>query len=324
MAFKSLGVATVCLGLLSGPAPAIAAQQDQEVRIEPVQGNVYLLSGSGVNTTVSVGDDGLVVVDPGTAETAPRRIAAINRLRVFMDASGAPRPGPAGISTLRYMINTSALPEHVGGNAAFATAGGSPQVYAHENVLSRLTEAGATDRAIPTLTFFGDRIALSRMVNGEPVEIVHFPNAITDGDSVVRFYRSGVVSTGALFDYTQFPRIDIKRGGSVNGLIVALNRLLTMVIPGANAEGGTYVIGANGRICDIAELSNYRNMVIIVRDRVADLIKKGMSLTQIQAAKPTLDYDTRWGRNPNWTPAMFVDAVYTSLTKPMGSADAQR
>jgi cyclase len=290
-----------------------AAAQGAEPQLEAVQGNVYLLTGAGANITVSAGDDGLILVDSGAVEMADKVVAAISRMPRFLDVAGVPRPGGTPISTLRYIINTSALPEHTGGNASLAVAAGAPQIYAHENVLATLTQAKVPTRGEPTLTFFGARLPLSRWVNGEPVEIVHMPAAITDGDSVVRFYRSGVVSAGAIFDYTQYPRLDVKRGGSINGLVVALNRLLQMVIPGANAEGGTYVLGAHGRICDIAELANYRNMVTIVRDRVASLLKKNKTLAEVQAARPTEDYDTRWGRNPAWTAEMFVESVYASL-----------
>lgn len=290
-----------------------AAAQQPDVRIEAVQGNILLVSGAGANITLSAGEDGLLIVDSGSAAAAPLVAAAIARMPRFLDVAGAPRPGPPPLATLRYIINTTSLPEHIGGNAALAAPAGAPQVYAHENVLTRLSKQKLPPRAEPTLTFFGQRMALSRWFNGEPVEILHLPNAITDGDTVVRFYRSGVLSTGALFDYTQFPRLDPSRGGSIQGLVVALNRLLQLVIPGGNAEGGTYIIGANGRICDIAELANYRNMVTIVRDRVASLIAKNKTLADVKAARPAEDYDPRFGGNPAWTADMFVEAVYTSL-----------
>lgn len=297
------------------PGPTQNQPGPSGVRIEFVQGTVFLVTGAGSNITLSVGDDGLLMVDAGSGRLTDDLVAAVSRMPAFIDATGVPKAGPLPIQTLRYVINTSALAEHSAGNASLVEAAGTPpQVFAHENALTRISAERPQPGADPTLTFFGRRMAISRLFNGESVELVHMPAAITDGDVVVRFYRSGVVSTGALFDYTQFPALDVARGGSINGLVDALNRVLEMVIPNTNAQAGTYVIGAHGRICDIAELANYRNMVTIIRDRVAAMVEKGMTLAQVQAAKPTIDYDTRWGRNPEWTPSQFVEAVFTSLT----------
>jgi cyclase len=299
--------------LLASATASPSAQQPPTIQIQPVQGNIYMLVGAGANITLSAGDDGLLLVDTGTSGAATQVMAAISRLPRFFSPTGDPPAAGAPMRTLRYVINTSALTDHAGGNQAIVAAAGAPQVFAHENVLSRLTDAKVPQGGLPSLTFFGNRMALSRWVNGEPVEIVHMPAAITDGDTVVVFHRSSVLSTGEIFDYTQFPRIDVAGGGSVEGLIAALNRLLTMTFPNGNTEGGTYIVGAHGRICDTTELSNYRNMVTIVRDRVAALIKKNMTLPQVKAARPTEDYDTEFGRNPSWTPDMFVEAVFTSL-----------
>jgi glyoxylase-like metal-dependent hydrolase (beta-lactamase superfamily II) len=243
---------------------------------------------------------------------------AIGRMPRFLDAGGKLAGNVPPTRNVRYIINTSAVAEHVSGNAEFSSGANNAPVYAHENVLSRLTAEKVPFRGLPSLTFFGNRFPLSRWVNGEPVEIIHFPNAVTDGDSVVVFRRSAVVSTGEIFDITQYPRLDVSKGGTIEGLIVALNRTLELVIPNGANEGGTYVIGAHGRIGDQADLANYRNMVTIVRDRVVASMKKNMTLEQIQASRPTEDYDTRWGRNPQWTPAMFVEAIYSSLKASQG------
>lgn len=298
---------------------AQSATRPPVMEIEHIQGTLFLITGAGANITLSAGADGLLMVDSGDGKSIEGVVEAISRMPAFLELTGTKKPGPAPIEQLRYVVNTSALEEHSGGNAALSRLAGAPplQIFGHENALNRVAEEREGKGDEPTLTFFGRRMAISRFFNGEAVELVHLPSAITDGDVVVRFYRSGVVATGAIFDYTQFPKIDLARGGSINGLIDALNRVLEMVIPGASAQGGTYVIGAHGRICDIAELANYRNMVTIVRDRVAALIEEGMSLEQVQATRPTIDYDTRWGRNPDWTPAQFVEAVYQSLKTPV-------
>jgi len=193
-------------------------------------------------------------------------------------------------------------------------------VVAHENVLARLSDEGVPTAGLPTLTYFGSIMKVSQWLNGEGIELLHLPGAITDGDSVVHFRRADVISAGAIFDITQYPGIDLAKGGSIQGEVAALNRLLDLVVADAGSEGGTLIVPAHGRICDVAELSNYRNMITMVRDRVDDMVKKKMTLAQVKSAKPTEDWDARFGRNAKWTPDMFVEAVYGSLVKGDGRA----
>ena len=305
-----------CLGFWIA---SLAAQESGGLVVEPVRDNIYLLAGAGANITVSAGEDGVVVVDTGGTQRSADVIPAVQRLFRDILSKRAPsdRDAPARFR-LRYVLTTSGLPEHAGGIAAVAAS--QPVVVAHENVLARLSDEGVPTAGLPTLTYFGSIMKVSQWLNGEGIELLHLPAAITDGDSVVHFRRADVISTGAIFDITQYPSIDLAKGGSIQGEVAALNRLLDLVVADAGSEGGTLIVPAHGRICDVAELSNYRNMITIVRDRVEDMVKKKMTLAQIKSAKPTEDWDARFGRNPKWTPDMFVEAVYGSLVKGDGGA----
>ncbi len=141
------------------------------------------------------------------------------------------------------------------------------------------------------------------------------PAAHTDGDSVVYFRHNDILATGDVFTTTGYPMIDLQRGGGINGVVDALNRILDIAFPDFRLEGGTLVIPGHGRICDSADVAYYRDMVTIVRDRVQDMVKKGLTLEQVKAAKPTRDYDPRYGSSSGpWTTDMFVEAVYKSLS----------
>ena len=307
-----LFVIVCCLGL---SVASLGAQESGALVIEPVRDNIYLLAGAGANITVSAGEDGVILVDAGGSQRSADVIPAVQRLFRDMPPKGPASGRDAAPSRfrLRYILTTSGLPEHAGGIRTVAAS--EPVVVAHENVLARLSDEGVPTAGLPTLTYFGSIMKVSQWLNGDGIELLHLPAAITDGDSVVHFRRADVISTGAIFDITQYPAIDLAKGGSIQGEVAALNRLLDLVIADAGSEGGTLVVPAHGRICDVAELSNYRNMVTIVRDRVEDMVKKKMTLAQVKSAKPTEDWDARFGKNPKWTPDMFVEAVYGSLVK---------
>jgi len=300
----------------------IAAQGQRataaEVHTLHVQGNVYMLvttGAAGGNVTLQVGDDGVLLVDTSVPSVTSQLVAEIRKL--------SDKP-------IRYVINTHVHADHVGGNEAIAKmgstiaggnvgvgAGEGAGVIAHENVMTRMSAPTGTTApmpfaAWPTDTFFTAKKEL--FFNGEAIEIEHQPSAHTDGDSLVFFRRSDVVSTGDLFSTTSYPIVDLARGGNIQGVIAGLNRILDITIPRDKQEGGTYVIPGHGRLCDEADVLEYRDMVTIIRDRVQDLIAKGRTLEQVRAAKPTLDYDGRYGadRGP-WTTAQFVEAVYKSL-----------
>jgi cyclase len=187
------------------------------------------------------------------------------------------------------------------------------RIIAQQNVLNRMSSAprGAEplvpDKLWPNDEYFVPQKALS--FNGEAVVINHMPAAHTDGDSIVFFRSSNVLSVGNIFTPDRYPVIDLQNGGSVQGLINALNRILQITVPLKYQEGGTYVIPGQGRICDEADVVEFRDMVTIIRDRVQDLIKKGMTLEQVKAARPTRDYDTVYGPND-----AFLESVYRSLS----------
>jgi glyoxylase-like metal-dependent hydrolase (beta-lactamase superfamily II) len=193
--------------------------------------------------------------------------------------------------------------------------GGAP-IFAHENLLNRLSESGASPNSLPTDSYFVKQKDM--FVNGEAVQLLHVPAAHTDGDTVVFFRRSDVISTGDVFTPDRYPAIDLSRGGSIEGVLAGINYILELAVPDFNEEGGTMIVPGHGRLCDESDVSDYRDMVTIVRDRVADMVKKKMTLAQVQAAKPTRDYDGVYARS-EYTGDMFVGAVYRSLTSPKKS-----
>lgn len=307
------------IGLVTLFCAAIGAMAQQpqnlasvEVNVLPVQGNVYMLVGAGANITVQVGNDGVLIVDSQYAPLSNKILAAIRTLS----------KGP-----IRYLINTTADPDHTGGNEPLRKAGNTiaggnvagdiqdaavgAQIIAHDNVIKHMSNA--PQDALPTSTFLGDEKKL--FFNGEGIEILHQPAAHTDGDAIVFFRRSDVISTGDIFTTSSYPVIDLASGGSIQGVIDGLNRLVDMIIPVYGQEGGTLVIPGHGRLSDMGDVINCREMTIIIRDRVQDLIKKGMTLEQVKASRPTRDYDPLYGSVPGWTGDMFVEAVYKSLKK---------
>jgi cyclase len=298
------------------PAPGF---DNLEVKSLHVQGNVWMLVAGPFNAAVQIGDEGVLVVDTMVEPLGNKLLAEIKRL--------------AGDKPIRYIVNTHAHPDHTGGNEKIASAGrsivagnfagqvgpdaaNSATIFAHENVLNRMSASGDQQRpfkALPTDTFFEDEKDL--FFNGEGIQLVHIPTAHTDGDVMVWFRKSDVVVAGDLFITTTYPIITTQQGGTLNGIIAALNRILDITIPKDRQEGGTYVIPGHGRLTDEADVVDYRDMVTIIRDRFQDSIKKGMSLDQVKAARLTRDYDGRWGATTGfWTTDAFVEAAYKSLS----------
>jgi glyoxylase-like metal-dependent hydrolase (beta-lactamase superfamily II) len=241
-------------------------------------------------------------------------------------------PGP--VRPIHYIVNTSASPDYIGGNEKLADAGsgfragglagavatveGAP-VIAHENVLTRLSApAGKVPAAPmaqwPTVTYFDEFYKFPAFFNGEGVVVYHAPAATTDGDSIVQFRRSEVISAGDLFSTVSYPVIDVAKGGSLQGVISGLNHILDLAFAEYRSQGGTWIIPGHGRLSDTADVASYRNMLVMVRDRVQDAIAKGMTLAQIKAARLSLDFDGRYGSTAGpWTTDMFIEAVYRSL-----------
>jgi cyclase len=219
---------------------------------------------------------------------------------------------------IRWMVNTSFRTDHTGGNEAIAKAGRTvngniADIIAHENVAARMIKAGVPDQARPFKTFFEESRDLP--FNGEAVFIYHPETGNTDGDSIVMFRKSDVIAAGDIFRTDSFPMIDVANGGTTQGTIDALNHLLSLTVPSkALQEGGTYVIPGHGRISDEHDVVMYRDMLVIIRDRIRDMVTKKMTLEQVKAARPTLDYDGRYGADTGpWTTAMFIEAVYRDL-----------
>ena len=300
-----------------------AAASNGDIEILHVQGNVSMLSGAGGNIAVQVGNDGVLMVDTGLASSSDKVLAAVRSL--------SKRP-------ITYIINTDDRADHIGGNNFFAkigapsainrASGAKVIIVSYLTVLDRLNAAAGDNSSEdeqagwPNDTYEVPQKNLS--FNGEAIQIFHQP-ATTDGNSVVYFRKSDVVSTGDLFDPSEYPIIDLKTGGSVQGVLEGLNRLKQIVIPLDHQEDGTMIIPGHGRICDIADMDVYQQMVTVMRDRIQAMIKDGMTVEQVKAAKPTRDYDPIYGTSTgNWTTDMFVEAVYKSLSATPGKTQQSR
>jgi glyoxylase-like metal-dependent hydrolase (beta-lactamase superfamily II) len=291
------------------------------VEVLQVRPNFYMIAEAGGNIGFQVGEDGVVVVDAGSTTSADAVVAAIRKVTA---------------QPIRYVINTSADPDHVGGNATVAKAGqtlftqgggaglaadflgGAASILSAEQVLTRMSKQPSTlpVEAWPTETFNQPRKYM--YLNGEGIEVFHQPAAHTDGDAIVFFRRSDVVVAGDVLDTRRFPVIDIAKGGSIQGEIAALQKLIETAIPSVpivSRDAGTLIIPGHGRICDQLDVVEYRDMVTIIRDRIHDLMKQGLTLEQIKAASPARGYTRRYGSDPSWTTNDFVDAVYRSLSK---------
>lgn len=297
---KTLILALAFLGL-QARAPNLDSVEIQTIH---VQGNVYMLVGAGGNITLQAGNDGVFLVDTQYEQLAPKLVEAIRKL------SNKP---------IFWIVNTHIDADHIGGNDALprlanAATRQNVRIIAHENILNRMSAAPrGAEPIVPDKLWPNDEYYLPQKdlsFNGEAIVVYHMPAAHTDGDSIVFFRSSNVVSVGDVFVPGRYPVIDMQTGGTVQGLINALNRILQITVPLKYQEGGTYVIPGHGRICDEADVVEYRDMVTIIRDRIQDLIKKGMTLEQVKAARPSRDYDTEYAGPGD----VFVEAVYRSLS----------
>lgn len=322
---RAIRIAAVAAAIAIGAGGAVVsravAQQNQnfdavEMDVQRVSGNVYMVVGAGGNTTVFTGPEGVMVVDTQFAPLSDKLLAAIRKL------SDQP---------IRWVVNTHMHADHIGGNEAVAKAGrtraggnvvgdigqaatATARIIAHENALNRLVKANPPlpSAALPTDTFFTERRDM--LFNGEAIQMFHEPAAHTDGDILVHFRHADVVATGDLFTTVMYPFIDEANGGTIDGYIKALNNIIAITVPSNVNEGGTMVIPGHGRLSDEQDVIEYRDMVTIIRDRIREYVKRGMTLDQVKAKKPTLDFDRRYGMDEGfWTTSMFIEVIYKQM-----------
>ena len=320
------------LALASGSTRAVAQQAEGDgLTLVQLRPNFYVIAGAGGNIVMQVGPEGVILVDSGTTENADKVLATIRRVTEL---------------PIRYIINTSMDADHVGGNDKLARAGlsilpgavvagaglnddlvsnyGRASVLAHENVLARMTAATGPQALpfalFPTKTFAYRQYAM--YLNGEGIQVIHMPSSLTDGNTVVFFRRGDVIATGDIIDTTRWPFIDIKRGGTVQGEIDALNRLMDMSILNVPLQwqaDRTFLVPGHGFVYDKLDLLEYRDAVTVVRDRVQDLINDGKTLAQVKAANPTLGYRSQYGTDSGpWTTDTFVETIYNELAAKKG------
>jgi glyoxylase-like metal-dependent hydrolase (beta-lactamase superfamily II) len=307
---------TAVIALALAASATLSAQRGGQVRVTKVRPNIYMLTGAGGNITVMPFDLGAVVVDTGSTAMADSVLEAIGQL--------SPKP-------IANIINTSATADHVGGNEKLhnagrrlpfeIVAGEGPMVIAHEKVLTRMSAptgqvAVAPEKAWPNETYHVDYKKLAAEYRGgEQIELIYMPAAHSDGDSIVWFRHADVIATGDIFMESTYPIIEVANGGTINGVIDALNKILDFAFADFRSQGGTMIIPGHGRLCDMADVAYYRDMLTIVRDLVQEMIKKGMTLEQVKTAKPTFPWDGRYGSTSGpWTTDMFVEAVYKTLS----------
>jgi cyclase len=349
LAMTALVAATLSTASVAGQSPQ-APQPGAPLGVLPVRGNVFLVAGGGGNITVSIGRDGAMLVDTGAASMSDAVLQTLRDLERRVMASGVPPRSCVGATAgctwwsssnfqaatvappaprpIAAIINTSADADHIGGNAVLAAAGRTfgvrnlldrsqigAWIVAHENVVTRLSPKGVPTvppGALPSEVYFGAEKKLN-FFNGEGVVVTHLAKAHSDGDSIVHFRGSDVIAAGDLVNMDHFPVINVAGGGSIQGVIDGVNTLLDMTVVEHMMEGGTMIVPGHGRLLDTADLAYYRDMVTIMRDRVRVLRRRGQSLEQIQRAGLTRDYDGRFGRDPVWTPARFVESIFRSL-----------
>ena len=286
---------------------AVAQERDWakiEVKVVPVAGGVSMLVGEGGNIGVTTGKDGIFIIDDQFEPLLPKIRAALKTL---------------GDGPVRFVVNTHFHGDHTGSNARLKEAGAV--IIAQENVRKRLgmerldRETGKTippkpPEAWPLVTYAN---GVNLYLNGDELEVTHVARAHTDGDSIIRFKKANVVHMGDTFFNGGYPFIDVDSGGSIDGAIAAVDQVL------ASIDDKTKIIPGHGPLGNKADLQAYRSMLASTRDRVKALIAQGKTLDQIVSAKPTAQWDARWGKE-FMGPDVFVSFVHRSLTeKPAGT-----
>ncbi len=290
----------VLLVLFMGQTGAYSATQDfanVQIQTEKVADNVFMLTGAGGNIGVSAGKDCVFMIDTSYAPLADKIKAAIATV------SGKP---------IQYVVNTHWHQDHVGGNENFVKAGAT--VVAHENVRKRVsteqfvkilnkTVPPLPESALPVITFSQN---VTFYLNGNEIFVFHVEPAHTDGDAIVHFKKSNVIHMGDIYFNGMYPFIDLSAGGSINGMIAAVKRILLL------CDRNTKVIPGHGHLSNKAELEEYLKMLVAARDRISREIKAGKPLDAVIASQPTRDLDTAWGKG-FMKPEQFVKIVYDSL-----------
>jgi cyclase len=322
--FAAAFVLVVCLVVSSTVSSRAADTEPGGIDVVKVRPNFYMIAGAGGNIGVQIGSDGVVLVDAGSSSASSQVLAALRKLTEL---------------PVRYIINTSAEPDHVSGNANLAKAGytiftnalgnagmanamtngGVASILAHDSILQRMSAPTGKSAAYPveswpTEAYFQKRKTIR--MSGEGIEVLYQPAAHSGADSFVFFRGSDVVLAGDVLDSTAFPVIDLANGGSIQGEIDALNKLIELAIPPVPFiyEGvGTYVIPGHGRLYEQMDVVDYRDMVVIVRDAIWDMVKQGKTLDQIKAASPAKPFETLYGSRPGSTNT-FIESIYKSLT----------
>lgn len=303
----------------SGTAVAAAESNSEAPWVVPVRDNVFAIMGAGSNVTVQIGDSGVLVVDSGAEQNIE---AVIGLIRGLSD-----RP-------IRYLLTTHDDDQHRGGNPQLAQSGmkfgamGSgtvrdeqptAEIIAHENVLTSISslEPAPPFEGWPTSTFFTDSKSLT--FNREGIDILLVPKAHSDGDTLIYFRQSNVISAGDIYTPDRYPYFDVSKGGSLQGVIDGLNRLIDMTITDNMQEGGTLVVPGHGRIGNESDVVEYRDMLTIVRNYIQEMIREKRSLAEVQKARPTFGFDPLYAAGTSeWTVEEFVAAIYRELTQKGG------
>jgi len=325
---SALGTCAMAWAADSAATPA-ASPEDGPIHPWHLQGNVWLMAGEPdqSNVVVQAGPDGALVVDTGVPSMAGDLLAGIDRLVMqqhLLDPSVKP---------IHIIIDTAGFADHIGGNAVLREGGSSllagnaafdqgfnpgAAVWANENVQLHMLMPGKDGKPSvaqalwPSQTRTQDLYSIS--YNGEAVQLIHPHAANTDGDTMVLFRGSNVLVAGDVLDMNTYPIIDTRHGGTIDGELVALNRILDQAVPGPYEQGGTLIVPGHGHICDQGDAVAYRNMVTQIRDRIQYYKNQGKTLSQVLALKPTFASDHRWGATSGeWTTTQFVSAVYQTL-----------
>lgn len=260
---------------------SIAQQDFSNVEIVPhhVAGSVYYLEGRGGNIGLSIGEDGVVMIDDQFAPLTDRIVAAIRSLNQ---------------GEIRFLINTHVHGDHTGGNENLGNMG--VLILARDEVRVRLSQQ-APQAALPVLTY-SDTITIH--LNGEEVHAFSVPPAHTDGDTFIHFRGSDVIHTGDVFRTTAFPVIDTNNGGTLPGTLAALGRLIGVAGP------NTAILPGHGVVSSREDVMGFRDMVLDVSAQVSSMVDNGMSYEQVAAADPTAAYNAQYG-----DPDRFLRALYT-------------